>query len=169
MIVSFGQLATMGHLSPLKILAICRAARSTLYKIPYSSMHQWSGKHSSVRSIVEQYLHHWLNFTDWLALQPNVAISVANKNGAATPTNSDEEPTHRRTLLCKLSRLRRSSLNWGKQSLWDCLRREVIPKLLTQCSYHTNIASRLNVIQKRYEKHWVMNLQEISIRKGIVW
>ena len=110
MIVSFGQLATMGHLSPLKILAICRAARSTLYKIPYSSMHQWSGKHSSVRSIVEQYLHHWLNFTDWLALQPNVAISVANESCAARIANSDEKTTHRRTLLRQLSHLRRAAV-----------------------------------------------------------
>ena len=106
MIVSFGQLATMGHLSPLKILAICRAARSTLYKIPYSSMHQWSGKHSSVRSIVEQYLHHWLNFTDWLALQPNVAISVANERHTACIATSDEDPPHRGTLLRQLSHLR---------------------------------------------------------------
>lgn len=110
MIVSFGQLATMGHLSPLKILAICRAARSTLYKIPYSSMHQWSGKHSSVRSIVEQYLHHWLNFTDWLALQPNVAISVANTRGTANPATSDEDPPHRRTQLRQLSPLRRAAV-----------------------------------------------------------
>ena len=110
MIVSFGQLATMGHLSPLKILAICRAARSTLYKIPYSSMHQWSGKHSSVRSIVEQYLHHWLNFTDWLALQPNVAISVANTRGTANPATSDEDPPHQRTLLRQLSHLRRATV-----------------------------------------------------------
>ena len=107
MIVSFGQLATMGHLSPLKILAICRAARSTLYKIPYSSMHQWSGKHSSVRSIVEQYLHHWLNFTDWLALQPNVAIVVANTRGNANPATSDEDPPHQRTQLRQLSHLSR--------------------------------------------------------------
>lgn len=110
MIVSFGQLATMGHLSPLKILAICRAARSTLYKIPYSSMHQWSGKHSSVRSIVEQYLHHWLNFTDWLALQPNVAISVANTRGTANPATSDEDPPHRGTLLRQLSHIRRAAV-----------------------------------------------------------
>ena len=110
MIVSFGQLATMGHLSPLKILAICRAARSTLYKIPYSSMHQWSGKHSSVRSIVEQYLHHWLNFTDWLALQPNVAISVANTRGTANPATSDEDPPHRRTQLRQLSHLSRATV-----------------------------------------------------------
>ena len=110
MIVSFGQLATMGHLSPLKILAICRAARSTLYKIPYSSMHQWSGKHSSVRSIVEQYLHHWLNFTDWLALQPNVAISVANERHTACIATSDEDPSHRRTQLRQLSHLSRATV-----------------------------------------------------------
>ena len=116
MIVSFGQLATMGHLSPLKILAICRAARSTLYKIPYSSMHQWSGKHSSVRSIVEQYLHHWLNFTDWLALQPNVAISVANTRGTANPATSDEDPPHRRTQLRQLSHLRRATVDRRRAS-----------------------------------------------------
>ena len=116
MIVSFGQLATMGHLSPLKILAICRAARPTLYKIPYSSMHQWSGKHSSVRSIVEQYLHNWLNFTDWLALQPNVAISVANTRGTANPATSDEDPPHRRTQLRQLSHLRRTTVDRRRAS-----------------------------------------------------
>ena len=59
---------------------------------------------------MEQYLHHWLNFTDWLALQPNVAISVANERHTARIATSDEDPPHRGTLLRQLSHLRRAAV-----------------------------------------------------------
>ena len=65
---------------------------------------------------MEQYLHHWLNFTDWLALQPNVAISVANERHTACIATSDEDLSHRRTQLRQLSHLRRTTVDRRRAS-----------------------------------------------------